>query len=211
MHRWGNYLPIFRNYEYEVILTSVAKSGVADPTQAKPSNANVSSMTETANLADLADGVSRIYVEWLDQTYMGAGTQTFHYMYLQDAANDDVSTQATLSIVSGEGQAITGNLTQSGPETSGGFKGWHTVTFTTAAAGTSEKKTVFRVTGQTEDGQKLYRDIAIHVIPVQIWTTPTVSSAGSAIDAKVTVTITLPTGLPSSIFPLHATMFRTLW
>lgn len=202
--RDGNYLPIFRNFEYKVILTSVAKSGVADPASAKASNSNVSSITETQDLADLADGVSRIYVEWLDQTYMGAGTQTFHYMYLKDAANDTQSTQAKLEIIDGAGQAIDGNLTQSGPETEGGFKNWHTVTFKTTAAATSgEKKTVFRVTGSTDDGQKLYRTITVHVLPSQSWGTPTVSSEGSAIGRKVTVTFTLPTGLPSSIFPLE--------
>ena len=96
--RDGDYLPIYRNFEYKVILTSVAKSGVTDPATAKASNANVSSITETANLSDLADGVSRIYVMWLDQTYMAAQNNVaFKYMYLRDAANDTQSTAATFS------------------------------------------------------------------------------------------------------------------
>ena len=90
--RDGNYLPIFRNFEYKIVLTSVAKSGAANPVGVKPSNANVSSLTETENLTDLADGTSRIYVEWLDKAFMGAGTQTFRYLYLPDATQTPSAT-----------------------------------------------------------------------------------------------------------------------
>ena len=201
----GNYIPIFRNFEYKIVLTSVAKSGSATPVDVKPSNANVSSMTETENLTDLADGVSRIYVEWLDQAYMGAGPQTFKYMYLPDATTTSSSKQATLAIVSGANDAISGEtadqaFTQEGPD----GKGWCTVKFNTTAAPTSgEKTTSFTVTGETDTHQKLYRKITVHVLPTQPWGTPTVTSAGPNIGDDVTVTFTLPDGLPSSVFPLE--------
>lgn len=208
--RDGNYLPIFRNYEYKITLTSIAKSGSPTPVNVRPSNANVSSLEETQNLTDLADGTSRIYVEWLDQAYMGAGEQTFRYLYLPDATTT-TSQQATLKIVSGAGSAIANNtyegstpeatsFTQTGPDPNG----WYTVHFKTTAAPTSgEKTTVFTVTGENDDHQKLYRTVTVHVLPVQSWGNPSVSSSGSNVGAEVTVTFTLPNGLPSSIFPLE--------
>lgn len=208
--RDGNYLPIFRNYEYKITLTKIAKSGSPTPVNVRPSNANVSSLEETQNLTDLADGTSRIYVEWLDQAYMGAGDRTFRYLYLPDASTT-TSQQATLKIVSGAGSAIANNtyegstpeaksFTQTGPDTNG----WYTVHFKTTAAPTSgEKTTVFTVTGENDDHQKLYRTVTVHVLPVQSWGNPSVSSSGSNVGAEVTVTFTLPAGLPSSIFPLE--------
>ena len=205
--RDGDYLPIYRNFEYKIILTSVAKSGVTDPAQAKASNSNVSSLIETENLSDIADGVSRLYVMWLDQTYMAAQNNVaFKYMYLRDAANDTESTAATFSFPDGQGEAITPGDGWDNGGGEPGTDGWNTVYFNVNApnqVGGAEKTSTFRVTGQTTDGQKLYRNITIHVLPRQNFGTATVSSAGSAIGSKVTVNITLPANLPSSVFPLQ--------
>lgn len=203
----GNHLPILRNYEYEVHLSAVPKSGASTPDIAQVSNANVSSMTTTANLTDLADGTSRIYVQWLDKTYLSAGTQSFQYMYLPDA-RVSTSKKATLQILEGAGEAIDGEteddafLSHTGPDSNG----WWTVTFKTTAAGDEEKVTKFRVTGQTNTTppQKLYRDITVHVLPKQDWDSDiSVTSTGANVGQTVTVTMTLPDNLPSSIFPIE--------
>lgn len=52
------------------------------------------------------------------------------------------------------------------------------------------------------DGDKLYRDVTIHVLPIQKFVT-SVSADGSAIGSTVTVTLTLKEGLSSSVFPLQ--------
>ena len=111
----GNYLPLYRNHEYTLTISKVARSGAADPTQARVANANVSTMTEAQDLTDISDGLARIYVQWLDHAYMEPGTQTFQYMYLPDASTITSSTQATLEITDGQGKAITGTLSQTAP------------------------------------------------------------------------------------------------
>ena len=199
----GNYLPIYRNHEYLIHLNAVAKRGAADPTQAKASNANVSSATGTENLSDLSNGISRIYVQWLDQAYMESGTKTFQYMYLPDASDPSSTAEATLEIRQGAGAAISGQtaaeaFTTSGPDS----QGWYTVTFTTTEPGNTEKITKFRVTGQKDD-QKLYRDITVRVLNHQPWGTPGVTTSGSEVNSTVDVTFTLPTTLPPSLFPLE--------
>ena len=202
----GDYLPIYRNFEYKLVLTSVAKRGATSPNGLNASNSNVSSLLDTQNLSDLSDGVSRIYVMWLDQTYISAQDNVaFKYMYLQNAATDHQSTQATVTFISGEDEAISAG---SGWNKAGtlGSDGWMTITYKVNAPDTENKKekiSKFRVTGETADGQKLYRDITIHVLPPQNFGTATVSSAGSTIGSKVTVTLPLPLGLPSSVFPLE--------
>lgn len=200
----GNYLPLYRNHEYTLTISKVARSGAADPTQAKVANANVSTMTEAQDLTDISDGLARIYVEWLDHAYMESGTKTFQYMYLPDASTITSSTQATLEITDGEGKAITGTLSQTAPSQASNY--WTKVTFSTSAPDDAMKVTKFRVTGQyTSDGQvhKLYRDITVRVLPYQQWTTPSVVTSGGDADDTVDVTFTLPTGLPASLFPLE--------
>lgn len=201
----GNYLPLYRNHEYTLTISKVARSGAADPTQAKVANANVSAMAEAQDLTDISDGLSRIYVEWLDQAFMEAGTKTFQYMYLPDASRISSSTQATLKITDGEGKAISGTLSQTSPSQASNY--WTRVTFSTSAPDDTMKVTKFRVTGEytATDGQvhKLYRDITVRVLPYQQWTTPSVVTSGGDADDTVDVTFTLPTGLPASLFPLE--------
>lgn len=200
----GNYFPIYRDQEYLITISAVARSGAAIPTEAKVANANVSSMAEAENLSDISDGLSRIYVQWLDKSYMKDTVYTFKYMYLPDASDKTSSTTAILEFLSGQEKAITGSLTDSGP----GDDGWCTVSFNTTAPDDTVKITKFRVTGQhtsTTDGQvhKLYRDITVRVLPRQPWNSVNVTTGGADISDNVTVTITIPTGLPSSLFPLE--------
>lgn len=199
----GNYLPIYRNQEYRIHLTAIAKRGEESAALARVSNANVSSLIETGNLSDLSDGTSRIQVEWLDKAFMEESTVTLRYHYLRDATNEESASKASLSIISGAGSAIAGAtaddafISHTGPDANG----WCTITFKTTAPGTTEKVTKFRITGETltTPSQKLFREINVRVLPFQPW----IDKNASASDGKIIVTLTLPTGLPSSIFPLE--------
>ena len=205
VNRDGEYLPVYRNFAYNIVLKSVAKSGVADPAGAKASNSNVSSIEETENLSDISDGESRLYVMWLDNTYAEAHDEiAFRYMYLPDATKDDSSKAATITWVSGKDDAIS-ELATSDWASGGsmGSDGWYTIHFKVNEPGDAEKISVFQVTGQTSDGQKLYRKITVHLLPLQDFGTPTITSEGATVNSKVTVNFPLPTGLPASAFPLE--------
>ena len=209
----GNYIPIFRNFQYNINITSVAKVGVADPADAQPSNANVSALLTTANLTDLADGTSRILVQYIDKTFITSTPVKFQYIYMRDArktiAADNV-TAASFRVLTNkeleeEGKqpntteaAFTSNWETSWNDTDK----WQEVTLNIAEVGDTEKRTTFRVEGQTAQGDKLYRDITIHVLAKQDFNA-TFTSGGSAIGSLVTVNLTLPDNLPSSVFPLQ--------
>ena len=208
----GNYLPILRNFKYTITLTKVLKRGLADPAQTTADNANVSSKAETQNLADLADGQSRIYVEWLDNIYSDkdGDIQTFKYKYLEDATNESSRKKAEITPSYGSNPAIDkeyGLNQSSTPDANG----WYTVTFKkTKQENGVNKVSSFRVTGVKEEAdgqkQKLYRDIKVYVLPIQSWVVsdPTygTQTVGSVPYNTVSVTVTLPEGLPMSAFPL---------
>ncbi len=214
----GNYIPIFRNFQYNIEIDKVAKVGVANPADAQPSNANVSALITTANLTDLADGTSRILVQYIDKTFITSGDVKFQYIYMRDAtkpiAQENV-TNATFRILSNDELEAEGKqdnttdpaFTVSSTATDWGTswnsaEKWQEVTLTIAAVGETEKRTTFRIEGQTGGGDKLYRDITIHVLAKQNFSA-TYTSGGNAIGSLVTVSLTLPDNLPSSVFPLQ--------
>ncbi len=221
----GNYIPIFRNFQYNIEIKSVAKVGVANPADAQPSNANVSALITTANLTDLADGTSRILVQYIDKTFITPGDVKFQYLYMPDAkqpiAQGNVKAASFRILTNQElqeegkepntaDQAFTVNgvsdyYTDSAWHTGTGWNStdnWQEVTLNIAAIGNAEKRTTFRIEGQTADGDKLYRDITIHVLAKQNFSA-TYTSDGNAIGNTVTVSLTLPDNLPSSMFPLQ--------
>ena len=210
----GNYIPIFRNFIYNIDINHVAKVGVSDTSTAQPSNANVSALISTANLTDLADGTSRILVQYLDKTFMTAGNIQFQYIYMRDATKPITSENVTVASfriltneeLAAEGKlpnttdpAFTSNFTTSWNATAK----WQEVTLNIAAVGNNEKRTTFRVEGQTAQGDKLYRDVTIHVLGKQTFNATVASTTGSAIGTQVTVNLTLADNLPSSLFPLQ--------
>lgn len=221
----GNYIPIFRNFKYDINIGHVAKNGVSDPKDAQPSNANVSATIETASLTDLSDGESRILVQYLDKTFVSSGNTQFPYLYLR-RAGDDISEQnvtaakfriLTDAELAAEGKpantadqaftvsGVSDYYTDSAWHTGSGWSSadkWQEVTLNIASVGNEEKRTTFRVTGSTADGDLLFRDVTIRVLAIQNFAA-TVSSAGSAISSTVTVTLNLPGNLPPSIFPLE--------
>lgn len=213
----GNYIPIFRNFKYDITVNSVAKAGVADPATAQPSNANVSALLTTSTLTDLADGTSRILVQYLDKTFIASGPIKFQYLYMRDATKpitEANATKATFKILTDDELAAEGKPANTsdpaftvsyGDNTDWGStwnSGWHEVTLNIAAPGGAEKRTSFRVLGETAAGDKLYRDITIHVLGTQDFSA-TYTSSGSEIGKTVTVSLTLPENLPSSLFPLQ--------
>ncbi len=233
----GNYLPILRNFEYTINLTSVAKRGKTDPKDCVASNTNVSADATTASLSDLSNGVSRIYVQWLNKTYLSEQTGVaFKYMFLKDASTNTQSDVATFKVLTGtdptmssawtdidedaftEGKFVDDAITiKNGTDDNNygwvsggtlGTDGWRTVFFDVNKPSASDQlSTTFRVTGVSEDGQKLYRDITVYVLPTQefqsvSWVTDGSFSTDNASSNNVHVTIQLPAGLPSSVFPL---------
>ena len=178
----GHYMPLLRNFLYSITIDAVVKNGVANPADAQPSNANVSMLVQ--DMTDLADGKSRIYVQYLDKTfvYSEATPIKFKYVYLPDATQTASATtiqHATFKILTADELAEAGkpantedpaftpvktvNPEDGTPDNTWGSswnasEGWQEVELMIAASGDKEKMTTFRLTGTTENGDKLFRE-----------------------------------------------------
>lgn len=210
----GDYLPLCRNYTYKITFDAMPRKGKEAPSaDIYPSNANISSWPGAADQSDLSDGKTRLYVQFLENTYVKKDEiYQFNYAYYPDADDTDATTNdVTFAPKGTDGKAIT-PIDKNGKPTT--FANWadtatknsdgtYYVRFKVNDPTNLEKMvtTTFTVTGQASGKQKLFRDVSIHLLPPQDFTV-TANQVAQTINSNVTVTVTLPTSLPASMFPI---------
>ena len=192
----GAHIPVYRNLDYTITLSAVAKNGVADPANAVTSNGNVS--TTAVDLSDISDGISGMYALYTDRTFVVGDDDdpnvTFQYQYIPDLSAPTTYKQAEILEVSGD--ALAANPTQ-GSLT----EGWYPVNLTLkksseADAAGKDLVTTFKVRGTSNTGAKLFRVITVRVIRTPKYVAASTGPSG------MTFNLGLPGDLPSSMFPI---------
>jgi hypothetical protein len=202
-----DYLPIFRNFLYKLVIKAVGHVGYETIAEAQEhsANGNISLDPATQDLDDISDGVSRMYVQYIEKVFVQsteAQTGYFRYMYLPDAENEASTTSAKLSTP--DNKAIVSAVSAGWAD--GGKKatdGWYDLSFTIPAnspAGIAK----FTVTGTHPDhaNKKLIRTVRIRVEPRKNFTSVTVPGTIAA-NSTGQVSVTLPPDLPASMFPIE--------
>lgn len=209
----GNDFPILRNLDYSITIESVADEiiGATDPSLAQTCNGSISTSV-SSDLSQLSDGYSSLAVLYTDKSFVNTdeANKPVTFMYLYDPAIEDGSSVTIETVRSeGAGHAIAGADAANWYTVSDGSNGWKVVTFNVLPSSTYTKEavTVFKVTGKskvTANGelQSLFRYVTVHLLSMQDFINPKVQAAGIAKDSDVTITFTLPDGLPVSLFPL---------
>ena len=88
----GGYFPLYRNYKYQIKISHVGNKGDSSPSQAAlhPSNGNMSMAAETKTLTDVSDGISRLYVEFVEKTYTTGGEKSFWVYYVPNVSDGTI-------------------------------------------------------------------------------------------------------------------------
>ena len=209
----GNDFPILRNLDYSIKIEKVSPEivGADEPGLAKTCNGSISTSVN-AELSQLSDGLSTLAVLYTDKSYVntGSASKPVTFMYMYDPYIEDGSS-VTIEMVrsEGAGHAIDGATGNNWYTVSEGTGGWTNVTFNVLPSSTYSREavSVFKVTGKskaTADGepQSLFRYVTVHLLSMQDFISPTVTATGVAKDSDVTINLTLPDGLPVSLFPL---------
>lgn len=86
------YFPLYRNYQYQIRISKIGNKGADSPTAAMARNwgGNISMTAGTQKLADISDGESRLYVKYVDHTYIDGGEKTDFYVKYEPAADGTV-------------------------------------------------------------------------------------------------------------------------
>ncbi len=193
----GTHIPVYRNLDYTITLSAVAKDGVADPAKAVTSNGNVS--TTAVDLSDISDGISGLYTLYTDKTFVIGDSEVdpsevFQYQYIPDLSTPTTYKQGEILEVSGD--ALVENPTQGTIA-----EGWYPVNLklkksSDADAAGKDLVTTFKVRGTSNTGAKLFRVITIRVIRTPKYVTASTGPSG------MTFNLGLPGDLPSSMFPI---------
>jgi len=203
----GNYLPIYRNFEYIINIKEIVRAGYSSAADAATAtgSGDISADISTQNLTDISDGKSRIYVQYTEKTYTESGTYTLKVKYIPDVKTGEVDN----TLVSY--QVLTATDPVFATDDSGNYKitvsdtdkEWMTITYTTTEI-SSNKSQQIKVIGTSATGSTVYRYVTVRLLSqkemvVKCDPEYVLKNSGEELD----VYISIAKDLPESIFPLY--------
>lgn len=203
----GNYVPLRRNFQYNINISEVTRNGYATVADAVASSGSgdISTDLEFISLTNISDGEVRLSVEYTSKTLVTDDPVTLQVKF------EKVGNSATLGDVEfkigakGEtGAAILNAEKTAGPESGGGS---YTYKVTPVAVSATQKTQSLIITGNyTLDGKSLSisREVSYTLMEKRVMSAKCIPSEvpegqGQAFDLQITI----PDGLGESMFPLE--------
>lgn len=202
----GGGFPIYRNIRYTVRIHRVGNHGASSPADAmiRDSGGNVSQSTEAQSLTDISDGYSRLYVEYVEKNFTEGGKKTLWVKYVPDVTTGAVDNSKVKVTVKDAGNAL---KTGTEIEKIGTIDGQDIYQF--ELNGQDEDEDLVSVlsvaadNGQTGDANsKLFREVTLRVMKKMSMGLELKPKTLANLGEATVLYITLPEGLPSSMFPL---------
>lgn len=224
------YYPIYRNFRYNIQLNRISSIGVSTPEAAANSSGaeDISADISMKHLADISNGQARLVVEpFMAKTYTGPNEEGYYYLYARffndlnssDPNVDWGAVSVELEPLEDQSEDIlllyddVGNEVHSfypEAQTMDGEPGFRVVRFNTKAAGSQTKTQKIKITGRnlyTHEEFPLYREVEITLQKKQTMIVACrIPELSLQKEARQVVEVTIPAGLPSSMFPLDFTM-----
>ena len=203
------YYHILRNFAYNIVIEGVNGEGydTAEQAAAEAASNNISASVTLQPLANISDGTSRLFVNYTEKILISGKQNSvdLEFMYLQNA-NSTGHNNDQVFIINGDGGIINGDISQKTTGTNTNY--WtYTIPVTTVDVLSEQTVTVF-VPGGLQRTVKYIMIPQAYSLVADCWDggNETVDREDKLIPAnmnkKVTVSVKIPTGLPSSIFPL---------
>ena len=221
------YYPIYRNFRYNIRLNRISSAGVATPQLAAVSSGaeDISADISMKHLGDISNGITRLVVEpFMSRTYTGPNEEGYYYLYARffndvnsaDPNTDWGAVSVELMPMDGNEDDILTLYDDVGNEVHafypsaqemGGVPGFRIIRFNTKIPGNETKTQKIKITGRnlyTHEQYPLYREVEISLQnkqPLQL----SLSKPELRMEkgAKQVLNISIPDGLPSSMFPLE--------
>lgn len=207
------YYNLLRNFNYKIIINSVTGNGKDSAEKAYDmtgSHNNLAASIETQSLTNISDGASQLYVSYTEEYIVSDEPVTLQYMYIPNISNKDAASNESVSIVCTENGdvvksysvASSNDLDEEGEDT-----GWRTITINPQTPDANEaKKQTLTLTAGNLSRTITYILRTPYIMDMQCYDGNGTNRTDKVVDAdiseKVNIDITLPTGLPESLFPL---------
>ena len=224
------YYPIYRNFRYNIRLNRISSAGVATPQLAAISSGaeDISADISMRHLGDISNGLTRLVVEpFMSRTYTGPNEEGYYYLYARffnDVNSPDPNTDwgavsvELMPMDENEDDILTlyddvGNEVHAfypSAQEMGGVPGFRIIRFNTKIPGSETKTQKIKITGRnlyTHEQYPLYREVEISLqkkqsLQLSLSNTELPLQKG----ARQELNISIPAGLPSSMFPLDFTI-----
>ena len=224
------YYPIFRNFRYNIQLNRISSVGVSTPRAAANSSGaeDISADISMRYLPDISNGQTRLVVEpYISKTFTGPNEEGYYYLYARffndinspEPNTDWGAVSVELEPMDDNSDDIlilyddVGNEVHSfypSAQEWGGEPGFRIIRFNTKVPGSETKTQRIKITGRnlyTHEEYPLYRRVEISLQQKQNLTvTCSTPELPSTKGAKQEVRISIPDGLPASMFPLEFTI-----
>ncbi len=230
----AQYYPIYRNFRYNIKVNRISSQGVDTPKAAANSSGaeDISADISMRHLNDISNGLTRLVVEpFMERTYTGPSEDGYYYLYARffndlnspvpntdwgsvtveletmDDLSDDI-----LTLFDDQGHEVHGGgFFYPMAQNVGGEPGFRIIRFNTKEAGETTKTQKIKITGRNQNIYEefpLYREVEISLQKKQTMTLQLSHTDDLPLQkgAKQTLSITIPSGLPESMFPLDFTI-----
>lgn len=195
----NEYLDILRNINYSVTIESMGSVGYRTEAEAvsHPAGNNVSGSVDTESLDNISDGRGQLFVSDTDIIIVDNDAVTLRYRFIPDVVEaPTVTSNGSVTVTAPAGDVLESAAVVAGSDAA---DGWRTVTLTPRANDGETRTQTIRLS--TASG--LTKNIRLRRRPrytLSVAVSPL--SVDQVINTPVTVTVTLPEGLPASVFPL---------
>lgn len=201
----GNYVPLRRNFQYTIDITSVTRNGYTDLEAAQKSlgSGDISTNKDYIPLTNISDGEVRLSVEYTSKTLVSSAPVTLKVKFDKVGSNPKLGDLKAVIGPKGETGAAIGSV--SGPVK--GDDDWYTYTITPVAVSDAQKTQSLIITGNyTLGGKSLSisrevsytlmkkREMSAECIPSEV-----LKEQGQEFDLQISI----PDGLGESMFPLE--------
>ena len=225
----SKYYPIYRNFRYNIQLHRISSEGVLTPEAAVNSSTaeDISADVSMRHLSDISNGTTRLVVEpFMTRTYCGpAGEDQYYTLYARffnnvysnvpDLVKGTVRVELEplpdnasdiLILYDDTGKRIaTGGFFFPEAKTVGGVDGVRTIRFNTVEPRDETITQKIKIIGHNPKNpydMRLYREVEITLQKKQPLTLTCTNPVSASTSAAITLDLTVPSGLPESMFPL---------
>lgn len=202
------YFNLLRNFIYTMKLNSITGNGYDTPDKAldQPAFNNISASSETKEYTNISNGTGRLFVSTTYMLFTSQQTAYLYYKFIPDInnpteTNNDLTSQdGAVTITAEKGDNLVLGDYEVLPDVVGGvYDGWREIKLITNAVDRTGSK------GQviTIAAGGLQRDVELVLRTPYEMNVTTTNQVLNVIKAPLDVNITLPEGLPESLFPLR--------
>lgn len=194
------YYNLLRNFIFTMNIESVSGPGYDSPEEAikNPASNNIGGDAIADSYTNISDGTGRLFVSSTYVLFTNNQERELYFKYIPNLTNGNTD-NGSVNINAPEGTVLKENATiATSNESSGTHAGWRKVTLKP-----NDVTTVSRSQKLIFSAGNLQREVELVLRQPYTLTVDVPAEVAKAAKTSLDVKITLPTGLPESIFPLR--------